>query len=148
MSTTLNLYEKDFFAWTQEQLELLKKKAFDKLDLSHLQEELQSMGAREKRELTNRLAILLMHLLKWKYQPNLKCNSWKYTIVEQRDQLKYHLKDNPSLGNIEYLDTIFKQAFKSAINNALKETGLSESAFPEACEWTIEDVLNDEFFPD
>lgn len=148
MGTATDLYKQDFFAWTQEQARLIKQKALEKLDLSHLQEELNIMGASEKRELASRLELLLMHLLKWEYQPDLKCNSWKYTIDEQRDQLKYHLEDNPSLSSPEYFDTIFKRAFKSATREAAKETGLSKSTFPEICKWSIKQILEDTFFPE
>jgi hypothetical protein len=147
MGIALELYEKDFFAWTQEQLNIIKKKAFDKLDIRHLQEELQIMGASEKRELASRLEVLLMHLLKWKYQPDLRCNSWKYTIEEQRDQLKYHLEDNPSLKTPQYFNSMFTRAFKSAVRDAARETGLAKSFFPDSCEWTVKQILNDKFFP-
>lgn len=101
---TATLYEKDFYAWIKEQTNLIQTKNLEQLDLIYLQQELQMMGASEKRELASRLKVLLIHLLKWKHQPNFKCNSRKYTIEEQRDQLKYHLEDNPSLGSLEYLD--------------------------------------------
>ena len=64
MSAELNLYDQDFFAWTQEQAKLIKEKSFDKLDLINLLEEVESMGKHEKRELSSRLSLLLMHLLK------------------------------------------------------------------------------------
>ncbi len=88
-----------------------------------------------------------MHLLKWKYQPNLQSNSWKYTIKEQRKRIKYHLEDNPSLSNPEHLKTTFSRAYESAIYDVVQETGLSEKAFPKKCEWTIEQILDDNFLP-
>ena len=147
MRAATTLYEKDFYAWTREQANLIETKSLNKLDLIHLQQQLQIRGASEKRELASRLEVLLVHLLKWKYQPDLKCNSWKYTIEEQRDQLRYHLEDSPSLGSPEYLDIIFKRAFNSAIRDAAKETGLSKSFFPETCEWTFAQILDNEFYP-
>jgi len=61
-------YEQDFFAWSQEQAKLLRARRYSELDSDHLLEELESMGARERRELVNRLKILLAHLLRWQFQ--------------------------------------------------------------------------------
>lgn len=147
MQDSKNLYDIDFFAWTQEQARLIKKKALDKLDVAHLFEEVMSMGAREKNELTSRLTRLLMHLLKWKYQPSRQCRSWTLTINEQRSQLAYHLEDNPSLKNPQYLDKSLERAFKTAVYEAIKETGLDDKIFPKQCEWSIEQILDDTFLP-
>ena len=139
------LYEEDFYAWTQEQAKLIKAKAFEKLDLVHLFDEVESMGASEVRELESRLEVLLMHLLKWKYQPNLQSNSWKYTIKEQRKRIATRVRKMPSLKS--QLDEIFSESYEIAIYEAVKETGLDESVFPVNCIWTIGQVLDDGFFP-
>lgn len=145
----LSLYEKDFYAWTEEQVRLIKDKNLEKLDLVHLQEELQLMGASEKRELENRLEILLMHLLKWKYQPTyINKKSWERTIKEQRKKLARHFKDNPSLTNPDTLKERFVAAYETAILRAANETGLDDNAFPPESEWTIEEVLSDDYFPE
>jgi hypothetical protein len=81
------LYETDFYAWTQEQARLLRERRFDDLDLDNLVNEVESVGGSEKREIRNRLTILLGHVLKWKYQPGRRGNSWIETIFEQRGQL-------------------------------------------------------------
>lgn len=149
MQNASNLYERDFYAWTQEQAELIKKKSLNKLDLVNLLEEIESMGKHEKRELSSRLTVLIMHLLKWKYQPNYaNKNSWKYTIKEQRKEISYHLEDNPSLTNPECLQTVLTRSYLSAVYEAIRETGLPEKTFPSTCEWTIEQILDDSFFPD
>ncbi len=145
MRNTTNLYKKDFYAWTQEQAKLIKLKAFDKLDVINLFEEVESMGVSEIRELESRLEILLMHLLKWKCQPNLQTNSWKYTIKEQRKRIALRLKKMPSLKS--QLKEIFAESYEIAIYEAVKETGLKESTFSSNCEWTIKQVLDDDFFP-
>lgn len=142
---TLNLYDQDFYAWTQEQAKLIKEKAFDKLDITHLFEEVESMGASEVRELESRLDVLITHLLKWKHQPNLQSRSWLLTIKEQRLKIKRRLKKMPSLKSA--LPEIFVESYEDAIYSAARETGLDEKIFPKSCEWTIEQVLNDEFLP-
>lgn len=147
MSAELNLYDQDFFAWTQEQAKLIKEKSFDKLDFINLIEEVDSIGKREKRELSSRLSLLLMHLLKWKYQPNLQCRSWRLTVKEQRKKLLMHLKDNPSLKNPETFTERFSAAYDTAVLKAAQETGLDEDIFPEECEWSITEILSDNFLP-
>lgn len=145
MSTSVNLYDQDFYAWTQQQAKFLKEKTLDKLDLIHLFEEVESMGASERSELVNRLELLLGHLLKWQFQPTHRGNSWEYTIIEQRDKIKDHIAENPSLKS--YLDVAFEKGYKYGVLLAAKETKLSRKAFPIVCDWTIEQVLDDDFFP-
>jgi hypothetical protein len=93
------LHEQDFYAWTYQQAQFLRTGSLSRLDVDFLIEELESMGASEKRELLSRLEVLLTHLLKWQYQPALQIRSWVLTIEEQRDRIKDHLDDNPSLKN-------------------------------------------------
>ncbi len=143
----LNLYDTDFYAWTQEQATLIKNKEFNKLDIENLFEEIESMGKHEKRELTSRLKVLLIHLLKWKYQPTKRTTSWELTIKEQRRELKSHLEENPSLKNVETFNERLTDAYDIAILKAANETGLSENAFPHHCEWSLDQILSSEFYP-
>lgn len=145
MEHTASLYNKDFYAWTVEQAQLIKNKAFDKLDLTHLIEEVTSMGAREKSELKNRLALLLMHLLKWKFQPARRSRSWQNTIYDQREELTDLLEDNPSL-KARLNETLIK-AYQKAVREAVNETGLDEKSFPATCEWTLTQIMTEEFLP-
>ena len=94
---TAGLYERDFHAWTQESVRLLQQGRWRELDIEHLIDEIESMGASERNQLQNRLRILLAHLLKWQYQPNYRSRSWQATIKEQRLALQDLLADNPSL---------------------------------------------------
>ncbi len=145
MQNHATLYETDFYAWTQEQENLLKQRNWNNLDLIHLQEELHLMGASEKRELSNRLSVLLMHLLKWKYQPTHRVVSWELTIKGQRLEVKDVLDDNPSLS--ARLDDYLISAYAKAILKAANETKLSYKAFPQLCEWSIAQIFDDSFFP-
>ena len=145
MRTVASLYNTDFHAWAVKQTNFIKKHQIDKLDLAHLQEELEIMGATERRELSNRLAVLLMHLLKWKYQPPRRSVSWELTIKEQRIEVTKHLDSNPSLKAKvnEYIDDVYELA----TIRAARETKLSEKSFPVKCEWSIKQVLDKNFFP-
>src|SRR3990167_6767445 len=90
-------YNQDFYAWTIHNAESLRQGKLSEIDLENVAEEIESMGKSEKRELLNRLAVLLSHLLKWKFQSPRRSNSWKYTIKEQRIQLEDLLEESPSL---------------------------------------------------
>lgn len=147
MQQSKNLYEKDFYAWTQEQAKLIRNKALNKLDLLNLLEEVESMGASQKREFESRLSVILVHLLKWKYQPVMRSNSWLGSIVENRNEIETLLNQNPSLTNTKISQEKLKNAYKHAIRKAAVETGLNKNIFPEKCEWTIKQLLDDEFFP-
>lgn len=81
-------YEKDFYAWAIHNAKMLRERRLSEIDIENIAEEIESLGKSEKRELLNRLAVLLAHLLKWKFQPAKQSNSWKFTIKEQRFELK------------------------------------------------------------
>jgi hypothetical protein len=81
------LYDQDFHAWANEQAALLRAGRLSEAGIAHIAEEIESMGRSEKRELVNRLAVLLTHLLKWQHQPGHRGNSWRLAIEEQRERL-------------------------------------------------------------
>jgi hypothetical protein len=138
-------YEADFHQWINEQTAALKAGQFDQLDVTHLIEELDSMSARERRELINRLAVLLAHLLKWQFQPERRCTSWRLTINEQRRQLALLLEDSPSLE--QRLPEFLERAYRNGARAALEQTGFLKSPFPESCAYGIEQILDEDFMP-
>jgi hypothetical protein len=139
-------YQKDFYGWTQEQAALLKAGRLNELDLVNLLEEIETMGRSEKRELDSRLTVLLVHLLKWHYQPMRRGKSWQLTIEGQRDNCTDVLMDNPSLK--PQLNTVCDRSYSKARTLAAKETGLDKSVFPTTCAWTLAQILDNEFYPD
>ncbi|MFI3218362.1 MAG: DUF29 domain-containing protein [Methylococcales bacterium] len=141
-----SLHEQDFYAWTKQQADILKSGDVHVLDVHYLIEELENMGAREKRELVHRLTLLLGHLLKWVYQPERRSNSWIATIEEQRLELVDLIQDNPSL---KYqLEQQFEKAYTKAILFAVKETNLPKSTFPNESPFTLKQTLNRDYLPD
>jgi uncharacterized protein DUF29 len=139
-------YEEDFFAWTQEQVRLLREGEFSEIDAANIAEELDSMGKSDRRELRTRLGVLLMHLLKWAYQADQRSRSWLVTIREQRDQIAQVLVDSPSLRPVvrDSLGAIYRRARA----NAADETNLPEAIFPAECPFTAEQLLSEEFLPE
>ena len=142
MTTT---YETDIIAWANEQAAFIRAGKFDLLDIEHIAEEIEDVGKSEKRELASRMAVLLMHLLKWQYQPDRRSKSWERTIKEQRRQIHRELKATPSLTpslqDPEWRDRMWSDAVSAAIG----ETGLAH--FPESCHWDFASVLTDDWLP-
>jgi hypothetical protein len=138
-------YEDDFYGWATEQAALLRAGRVAEADLANIAEEIDSMGRSEKRELVSRLAVLFAHLLKWRFQPALRGNSWRLTVREQRRKLARHLHDNPSLRPL--LGHAAADAYGDALLDVQRETGLAEATFPPTSPWTIDEVLDDSFLP-
>ena len=144
--TEPDAYSRDFYAWSVEQAALLRAGWLAEADIGNIAEEIESMGRSEKRELVNRLTVLLVHLLKWQVQLALRGNSWRLTILEQRGQLVEHLKNSPSLKSLPA--DAFATAYRFALLGAQRETGLPEAAFPGRCAWTGEQVMGEGFLPE
>lgn len=140
-----NLYQRDFYAWTYKNAELLKRQAFDQIDVEHIIEELESMGRAEKREIISRLSILIAHLLKWEYQPERRSKSWELTIIEQRSEIIELLEDSPSLKML--LEQDLHKAYTKAVLLAARETGISRDKF-NTQPLTLNQYLDNNFIPD
>jgi hypothetical protein len=104
------------------------------------------MGRSEKRELVSRLAVLLTHLLKWRFQPGHRSGSWSASIKVQRRRLERHLADNPSLKPL--LTDAVVDAYGDALINAANETGLAEDSFPQSPPWSFDELMNPDFWPE
>ena len=141
-------YDTDVVAWANEQAALIRAGRFDQLDLKHIAEEIEDVGRSEQRELASRMAVLLMHLLKWQFQPQKRSNSWTRTIKEQRRLSARRIEKTPSLSPMlvdpEWIDDIWVDAKTIAE----KETGLDPSTLPEFCPWTMTDVLAEGWLPE
>src|SRR5438067_3247740 len=139
-------YDEDFYAWTAEQAQLIRSGQCSSLDIGNVAEELESTGRSVRRELKNRLAILLMHLLKWQYQPGLRSRSWSGMIREQRRQITDLLEESPSLRSLVIQDLAY--VYGLAIIKAVAETGLAETTFPADCLFTLDQILAEDFLPE
>ncbi len=140
------IYDQDFNQWLVITAKLLKENKFSELDLENLILEIEAMGKNNQRELKNRLVVLIMHLLKWKYQPEKKSTSWLKTINEQRRQLTFLLEDNPSLK--PKINTVIDKCYSLARKEASQETNLPLKTFPENNPFTLTEILDADFFPE
>ena len=145
-SVNHNLHDSDFYAWTKETAQLLKEGRLSEVDIKNIAEELEDMGNSDKRGVVSQLSRLITHLLKWKYQPALRGNSWRNTIKGARVEITDYFNDSPSLKN--EVSVKFSIAYKKAIYAASNETGIDEKDFPIECPFTLEQCLNEEFWPE
>lgn len=141
-----SLYQRDFYAWANEQAALLRAGRLGEADAANLAEEIEGMGRSEQQQLESRLTVLLLHLLKWRHQPNLRGNSWRLTIKEQRGRIIRHLRKNPSLKAA--LGETIADAYTDARIGAERETGLAEETFPVACPFDFAQMVDDGFWPE
>ncbi len=139
-------YDADFYGWANEQAALLREGRLAEADIANIAEEIESMGRSEERDLTSRLAALLTHLIKWRYQPERRSGSWSASIKVQRRGLTRHLADNPSLK--ARLPASLADAYQDAVLIAADETKLGEAAFPPSCPWSFDEIINPDFWPE
>ena len=141
-------YDKDVILWSQEQARLLRARKFAELDVEHLADEIEDVGKSEKRELASRMAVLLAHLLKWSRQPQMRTNSWRSTIRDQRRRVALAIEETPSL-KVVMRDPVWQEdTWLDARAQAQKETGLTAEDLPEACPWTMDQAADQDFWPE
>jgi hypothetical protein len=135
------LYDQDFYAWTQRQIELLQAREWQQLDIENLIEELDSLGKQQRQEVRNRLKVLLGHLLKWYYQPEIRSKSWRATIREQRQEIQRHLQENPSLK--PYLSEAIEIGYEGGLNIVDQETPLDSRQLPQSCPFSDTQIFDE-----
>jgi hypothetical protein len=135
----------DFSAWTQHTAQLLRERRWDEIDMEQLIEEVEDLGRSERNSIKSQLSRLLLHLLKWQYQPPRRSDSWLDSINDARTQIEDKIEDSPSLNRhpAEQLDA----AYARARRRAASQTGLPLSTFPAGCPYIIDDVLDEDFLP-
>ena len=139
-------YETDFYAWTQQQAKAIRAKDVAALDIEHLAEEVEDLGRAVRKGIGSQLQRLLLHLLKWQYDPATDPRRlWRLSIRHARQQIADDLAENRSLQNhpAERLSLAYRRARLDAVD----DTGLDLETFPEVCLWTIEQILNENFLP-
>jgi hypothetical protein len=140
-----NLYDTDIIVWAEQQARLLRAGRLSELDVEHIAEEIEDVGKSEQRELASRMALLLAHLLKWKYQPQRRGNSWRRTIREQRNAIARRLRRTPSLKHSLRDADWWADAWGDAVSAAIQEATLED--LPESCPWEPEQVLDPQWLP-
>lgn len=139
------LYERDFYAWLQDQAAKLRARSHNDIDWDNLAEEIESVGRSQKKEIRHRMKVLIQHLLKWEHQPGKRCESWLSTISEQRTHIAGTIEDSPSLKHFPAETAPW--AYAHAKRAASIETGFALDVFPPSCPYAVADILSDDYFP-
>lgn len=141
----IDSYGKDLSAWARHTAQLLRQRRFDDLDLEHLIEEVENLSKSERRAIASQLTRLLLHLLKWQYQPARRSDGWLDSIGDARLQIELTIEDSPSLKDWpqEKLATCYQMARR----HAARQTGLPLSVFPDQCPYSIQQALNANWLP-
>lgn len=139
-------YIADFNLWIQRTAQLLRERRWQEIDIEHLIEEVEDLGKSERRGITSQLIRLLLHLLKWQYQPQRRSDSWLDSITDSRTQIALAIEDSPSLKN--YPARAIEQSYQRACRQAAKQTGIALSAFPEECPYPLDLVLAEDWLPE
>jgi hypothetical protein len=140
-----NLHAEDFYSWAMETARAVREGRLGEVDWDAVAEELEDMARSEKRELTNRLTVLLTHLLKWRHQPGRRTRSWTLTILEQRRRVQDVREENPGLKTVEA--AILASAYRVAVPRAARQTGIDLTVFPATCPWGWTEILDEDFLP-
>ena len=142
---TANLYDRDYYLWLSHTAQLIKEGKFSQLDAANLIEEIEDMGRSEKRAIRSNLVVVLLHLLKYKYQPEKRSNSWKSSIREHRRRLRDDFQVSPSLKR--YFEEVFDKCYQDAREQAADETGLPLDTLPTDSPFAPTEVLNPDYLP-
>jgi hypothetical protein len=133
------LYERDETAWLEAMSELIRRGRLEELDYPNLAEYLADMARRDRREVESRLTVLISHALKWAHQPDHRSGSWKGTIITQRQELEGLVSRGVLRSHAE---AVLPDVYRKAVERAAAETDLPAGTFPEACPYTLDQLLS------
>ncbi|MFN6468677.1 MAG: DUF29 domain-containing protein [Nostoc sp. SerVER01] len=139
-------HTRDFNLWIEQTAQLLRSHRWNEIDLEHLIEEVEGLGKSERRAIASQLTRLLLHLLKWQYQPQRRSDSWLDSITDSRTQIELAIIDSPSLKN--YPTEQLEESYQRARRQAAKQTEMLISTFLEECPYSLELVLDEDWLPE
>jgi len=140
------LYEVDYLRWVETTLDRLRSRDYDNVDWDNLLDEIEEMGKRDRRSIDSNLIVILLHLLKWQFQPDRRTGSWKGSITEHRWRVLRLLKDSPSLK--PYIETVLDECYQMSRTKAHQQTSLPLEMFPAVCPYNTEEILDYDFLPE
>ena len=141
--TPASLYERDLYAWVQEQVHLLRAGRVNEIDAENIAEEISDVGHNEYDKLESALRVLLAHMLKWDHQPERRSRSWENTIKEQRNRVHRQFRKNPSLKSQR--DEVVRDGYASGRLLASTEADMDVDRFPEECPYDWDAIVGREF---
>lgn len=138
-------YLTDFNSWIDQTVQYLRERRWYEIDVEHLIEEVEDLGKSERRAIASQLTRLLLHLLKWQYQPQRRSDTWLDSITDARTQIELTIEDSPSLKN--YLTDQLEDSYQRARRQAAKQTHIQISVFPKECPYLVELILDEDWLP-
>ncbi len=142
------LYEQDFYRWAMENAAALRRGDLSGIDVANIAEELEDLGRSERRQLRHRLEQLMLHVLKWSYQPAKRSAGWRASVNEQRARIERILEENPSLR--KQVEELVVTGYRISVDMAVRQTGFLPQSFPAQCPFTFGELMSkdlDEFTP-
>jgi hypothetical protein len=136
-------YDSDFYSWSQEQGRLVREGRWSEVDRQNVAEEIESLGREQFNKLESAVRIVLIHMLKWDYQPERRSRSWALSIKGRRIALRNVIADNPGLK--PRIGEAITRAYEQACVEAANETGLGQKIFPATCPYSFDDITSREF---
>lgn len=133
-------YANDFYGWATDTAAKIRSGRLSEVDLEHVAEEIDSLGKSEQLQLSNRLAILLAHMLKREFQPSQRKPGWQATMKEQRIRIRRLIERNPSLKPL--IEETIEESYPIAVAFAASETNIVDEDFPRTCPYTMDEILN------
>lgn len=136
-----DLYDTDFYQWTQQQAEAVRASVWDDIDRDHLAEEIEDWWKRESHLLWHHLRELMVWLVAYAYAPDQRRAHphWYVRITSIRCDIEVIVDIWSNLA--AKVERILPETYAHGREVASEETGLPPEAFPTACPWTPEQVL-------
>jgi hypothetical protein len=148
-NSSSDLYERDYYAWLQDQVRALRQRRIEDVDWENVAEEIEDLGKGERRGLRSHLRTVLEHLLKLEYSRGIlrqyNSRGWRVSIRSARRQIRELLDESPSLR--PQLAEILARAFEDARIEVMRDRRLTEDILPRTLPWTVEQVIDDSFLP-
>jgi Domain of unknown function DUF29 len=138
-------YDTDFYGWTQAQAAALRAKDLAALDLEHLAEEIADVGNSVRFAIERQMQRLLLHLLKLRYHPDQRSRrGWRVSVDHARGEI-----EDKATGSLRsHPATYLPEAYHKARRRIALVLERPITDFPEACPWSIAEVLDADFWPE
>jgi hypothetical protein len=142
-----DLYEADFALWAERQAELLRSRRFDALDLENLIEEVEDLGRRERDTVESYIETILEHLLKLELSnADRPRRGWLVTVDRQRAKLARKLTTTLRNHLETELPTLYA-GLRRPVARQLEKDRASLDALPAVCPYTLDQILDRDWYP-
>ncbi len=148
------LYEQDFYVWTQDQAAALHRLAEQRwngpLDLAHLALEVEDLGRSTRNAVRSQLQRVIEHCLKLERSSATEPRTgWMNAIDEARDQIENLLTPSLRRDLEEQLSHLYSRT-RRRVERDLRSYGEAEAAdgLPEDCPYRLRRLLDEEWLPE